>query len=61
MTDTTLKLAELQSLKIPHITAIEFPGNVINNNKAIELLGGQATVGRVSMKTPFFYKHHSKH
>lgn len=47
------KLAELHSLDAPHLTAIEFPGKVVNVNKAVALLGGQATVSKVCLAQKF--------
>lgn len=41
------KLAQSFSLDLPRITAIEFPGNVVNNSRAIDMLGSQNTVAKV--------------
>lgn len=41
------KLARSFSLDLPKITSIEFPGNVINVSRAVDMLGSQATLKKV--------------
>lgn len=46
---TTKRPAESYSLEVSRITAIEFPGNVVNTSKAIDMLGSQAKVAKVRL------------
>ncbi|ODV97736.1 hypothetical protein PACTADRAFT_31169 [Pachysolen tannophilus NRRL Y-2460] len=40
------KLAKTYSLDIPHYSSVEFPLNVVNNDKAVELIGGKSKINK---------------
>jgi hypothetical protein len=44
-------LATISSLNVPRVVAIEFPARVENEERALEMLGGEAAIERVSFVT----------
>lgn len=45
--DSSKEIAKKYSLQLPRITAIEIPGKVINDDRAVHMIGGKERLSKV--------------